>query len=321
MIFPFLRGFIAPHLAPFTYFLFAINLFVFVATMEAFDRADSRLDKILADSQFLSTQGSAFAVMIYREPAHFTPNLRKLASNAQHGDSDARSVLGNLALRNNEFMSKAEKYEFGGDEVALESWRKSFSALKETQDEHPSYQWGISQLRDGWHQWVSYQFSHSGVFHLFWNMIFLVLFGAFVETKLGASFVILTYLGGGVFGALLFSILSGVSSSPLVGASAAVSGLMGLVGVYWWKREKVSFFYWLLPIKGYFGFVALPSWIVIIVSLLPDLSGYLAASQEFGSVAYAAHLGGAAWGAAMAGFVAIGLMEKEVDDQEENSAA
>lgn len=314
MIFPFLRGLVAPHRAPITYFLFALNVLVFIGTLESFNRADKKLDAILQDKSFTSTQGAAFASMIKREPALFTPTILKLADSTVQGDLDSRSALGNLALRNPLFMDRAEDFIFKGDDIALEAWRKQFHDLRTVQEQHPSYRWGISTFHHQWQQWISYQFAHSGAMHLFWNMVFLLLFGSLVELELGSSFVILTYLGGGLLGAASFSALSGVSSSPLIGASAAVSALMALVAVYWWKREPLMYVYWLLPFRGYYGMTKLPSWIVVVVYLLPDLSGYLAALSEFGSVAYSAHLGGAAFGAVVALALHSGVMVVETDE-------
>lgn len=316
MIFPVLKGFISPHLIPVTFLLFALNLLVFIATMEANFEGDQKIESILNDHSFIETQGAAFAVMITREAetSAFSPILQKLADKALSGDTDSRRVLGNLALRNVTFMRDAENYDFGGDEVALQNWRSAFNELKSVQAAHPTYLWGLSRLKSDWIQYISYQFSHSGVVHLFWNMVFLVIFGGFIEMSLGGSFVILSYLGGGLLGAWTFSQLSGISSSPLVGASAAVSALIALVGVAWLKREKVRFFYWLLPLPGYYGFVLLPSWLVLLVMLVPDLSGYLAAARDFGSVAYSAHLGGAAWGFLMAIAFSFGLLRSENED-------
>jgi membrane associated rhomboid family serine protease len=210
-------------------------------------------------------------------------------------------------------MDRAESYDFGGDEVALGEWHAKLKEFTALQNDHPSYLWGISRVKSGWIQYVTYQFSHNGATHLFWNMLFLVIFGAFVETTLGSSFVILTYLGAGLLGAVVFSELSGIVSTPMVGASASVSGLMALVGFHGFKKEKLRFFYWLLPLEGYFGIVLLPSWLVLIVSMVPDLSGYLSSSKDFGSVAYAAHIGGAVCGGVIAILLKIGWMVVEVD--------
>lgn len=291
-----------------------LNILVFIGTLESFNRADKKLDAILQDKSFTSTQGSAFAMMIRREPALFTPTILRLAENSVQGDTESRSVLGSLALRNPFFMERAEDYEFKGDDVALEKWRTQFHDLRGVQEQHPSYRWGLSASHHKWVQWISYQFAHSGALHLFWNMVFLLLFGTLVELELGSSFVILAYLGGGLMGAASFSALSGVSSSPLIGASAAVSALMGLVAVYWWKREPLLYVYWLLPFRGYYGMTKLPSWIVVVLYLIPDVSGYLAAVSEFGSVAYSAHIGGAILGAVIAVALHAGVMEVEIDE-------
>jgi membrane associated rhomboid family serine protease len=314
VIFPILRGFLFPKLAPITYFLFAINLFVFVATYDSFEKTDGAMELLINDDAFLETQGSAFATMIKKEPAGYSEMLQKLANRTSLGDIDSRHLLGSFALRNVDFMSRAGSYDFGGDEIALRDWRLKFAGLIKMQEEHPSFQWGVSHLHAGWRQWFTYQFAHSGASHLFMNMIFLLLFGIFVETNLGGSFVVLTYLGGGLAGAASFSMLSGLSSSPLIGASAAISALMSLVGIWWIGKDGVRFFYFLLPKPGYYGFVLLPSWLVLVVSMLPDLSSYLSSSREFGSVAYSAHLGGALWGAVISGFLYMGWMVKEVDE-------
>lgn len=319
MIFPVLRGFLPPHLIPVTFLLFSLNFLVFIFTLEANYEGDQKIESILSDRSFVETQGVAFAVMISREPqaSEFSTTLHRLAAKALGGDSSARRILGNLALRNATFMRDAETYDFGGDEVALKKWRADFTELKSIQANHPTYLWGLSRLKSDWIQYISYQFSHSGFVHLFWNMVFLLIFGGFVETRLGGSFVILSYLGGGLLGAFAFSKLSGISSSPLVGASAAVSALIALVGITWLKRGKLRFFYWLLPAQGYYGFVWLPSWLVLLVMLVPDLSGYLAAARDVGSVAYSAHLGGAAWGALMALALSCGLLRSEYEGKKE----
>ena len=314
MIFPILRGFLFPKLAPLTYFLFAINCFVFVATYDDYQRTDGRMDAIADDDAFLETQGSAFAIMILKDSAPYSEMIRKLAKRVSQGDLDSRHLLGSLALRNVGFMTHAATYNFGGDEVALHDWRQKFGELLKIQEEHPSFSWGISHLHDGWRQWFTYQFAHGGAHHLFGNMLFLLIFGIFIEVELGSSFVVLTYLGGGLAGALAFSFLSGISASPLIGASGAVSALISLVAFRWIGKEGVRFFYALLPKRGYVGFVTLPSWLVLVVCLVPDLAGYFSSSREFGSTAYAAHIGGAIWGALTAGFLYMGWMVKEVED-------
>jgi membrane associated rhomboid family serine protease len=109
--------------------------------------------------------------------------------------------------------------------------------------------------------------------------------------------------------------MSGLSSSPLVGASAAVSGLMALVAMgSWLNKERLRYFFMLLPMRPYFGFAYLPAWLVLVVYSLPDVSGYLGSSNEFGSVAYSAHLGGAAFGAVIAFAFFRGWLVRDAED-------
>lgn len=310
MIFPYLAGFLSPFRAPVTYVLLAINLVVFAGTYKTFEASDAKLDQFLDDEEFLKTQGSAFAVMIEKEPAHFSPTLRSIAKGALKQDSNTLQALGGFALRNNRFMSRAQTFDFGGDDVAVARWRKRLVEFQKVQDLNPSFRWGLSKLHSGWTNWFSYQFSHAGFAHLFWNMVFLLLFGGFVEITLGGAYVALAYVAGGVVGAWSYAVLSGISYSPLVGASGAVSGLIGLVAVGWWRRERLPFLFVLIPMREYMGIKRLPSWLLAIAFLLPDLTHYLSSSQEVGSVAYSAHIGGAIFGAGLAVLVMAGWLPK-----------
>jgi membrane associated rhomboid family serine protease len=319
MIFPWLSGLLRPSKAPITYLFLFLNCLVYLGTYQNFDVADAQLDTYLEDDSFLETQGSAFAVMIAKEPKAFSGPLRALALRASKADSNARRTLGGFALRNSEFMNRAQTYSFGGDEVAVGRWRMRLLEFQKLQDTNPSYLWGLSEKHNSWMHFFTYQFAHAGFAHLFWNMLFMLIFGCFVESRLGGSFVALAYVGGGLAGALLFAKLSGISYSPLVGASGAVSGLIGLVAFGWWKRERVRYLYLLLPTPDYMGVAFLPSWILGIVFLLPDLSSYLSSTKELGSVAYTAHLGGAAFGALMAFAYSRGWLVNEIETPAKSS--
>lgn len=300
MIFPFLRGLVPFALVPVTYLLILLNVLIYTFTFSEFEVADKRMDEIIRDDSFLATQGSAFSIMITKEPFYYSETLRTIAKQVLEGEREARRILGALALRNSRFMDHAENYPFEGDEVALADWKEKFKELTDLQERHPSYSFGVSDRRQEPVQWLTYQFTHGGFAHLFWNMFFLVIFGSFVELYLGSLSFLAFYLFSGVFSGFWFSYLSGLSSSPLVGASGAISGLVGLVAFGWLGRGHLRFIYGLLPTRGYYGFAFLPSWVVLIVHVLPDLSGYLAAHRDIGSVAYSAHLGGIVCGAMLA---------------------
>ncbi len=316
MIFPYLRGILSPMLAPATYFLVLMNVLVFLVTSESFEKTQMQIDTLVEDETFVFTQGAAFSQMIQHDPKEFSSLLLTMAKRSQLGDRETTRALGTLALRNSVFMSEALDFEFTGDDVALNEWRHFFQKLLYLEKQHPSYLWGLTaQNRGHLRQWVSYQFVHSGGWHLFGNMLFLLWFGCFLEVLIGSSLVILTYLSAGIIGALFFSWFSGVGASPLVGASAAVSGLIGLVVILQW-REKVKFFY-ILPFyrSGFFGMTLLPAWFILFVVSIPDLAGILSAVPDFNSVAHWAHVGGTLWGGCIAACMHAGWIESDVDDE------
>ncbi len=73
----------------------------------------------------------------------------------------------------------------------------------------------------------TYMFLHGSILHLVFNMIFLFVFGDNVEDAMGHFRFILFYLACGVIGALVYSAVTEFTEVPLIGASGAVSGVIG----------------------------------------------------------------------------------------------
>ncbi|MBN2496841.1 MAG: rhomboid family intramembrane serine protease [Deltaproteobacteria bacterium] len=138
-------------------------------------------------------------------------------------------------------------------------------------------------------------FLHANVWHLAGNMLFLWIFGDNVEHRLGRIGYLLTYLGSGILATLAFCLLARGSMTPLVGASGAISGVMGVYFLLFPRNQVKLFVFlfffldvWLLPARWVLGFL------VVADNLLPLLLG----SQS--GVAYGAHLGGFAAGLGLA---------------------
>jgi len=74
---------------------------------------------------------------------------------------------------------------------------------------------------------VTYMFLHGSVLHLLFNMIFLFVFGDNVEDAMGHFRFIVFYLACGVIGAIVYSAVTEFTEVPLIGASGAVSGVIG----------------------------------------------------------------------------------------------
>ena len=146
------------------------------------------------------------------------------------------------------------------------------------------YKPGAPQLNDLFFS----MFLHGGLLHLAGNMLFLWIYGDNVEYRLGRLGYLITYLTTGLCATLFFSVLAGNSMTPLVGASGAISGVLGLYFLLF-PRNSIKVFIMLFPI--YFNVVLLPArWVlgffVLVDNLLPIIFG------AGGSVAYGAHIGG-----------------------------
>ena len=134
----------------------------------------------------------------------------------------------------------------------------------------------------------SAMFLHAGLGHLLGNMLFLWIYGDNVEHRLGHARYLAVYLLSGVAATLGFSLLAGSSMTPLIGASGAISGVLGLYFIFF-PRNKVKVFVFLFPIV--MRVFLLPSRLVLGVYLIWD--NILPLLVGAGSnVAYGAHLGG-----------------------------
>jgi membrane associated rhomboid family serine protease len=137
-------------------------------------------------------------------------------------------------------------------------------------------------------------FLHGGFMHLLGNMIFLWLVGCVLELGCGRVFYVFLYLLTGILSALLFGLIYADSQTPLVGASGAISGLMGAYTLLYGKR-KIRVFYSIVVF--YFNYTKVPA-----ILLLPIWIGQEIYQLFFGGasqVAYVAHIGGLASGAAL----------------------
>ncbi|WP_445355167.1 rhomboid family intramembrane serine protease [Microbulbifer sp. EKSA008] len=130
-----------------------------------------------------------------------------------------------------------------------------------------------------------HMFLHGSWDHLIGNMVFLLLFGLSVELALGGVWFIGLYLVGGLAAAGLHVLVESGSHVPMVGASGAVSAIMGMfVAVYGVRRLR--FFY---TIGFMFGEFSAPALLVLPLWLGKEIFGYLYGDA---SIAYWAHTGG-----------------------------
>jgi membrane associated rhomboid family serine protease len=142
---------------------------------------------------------------------------------------------------------------------------------------------------------ITSMFLHGGWMHLLGNMWFLWLFGNNVEDSMGRLRFIVFYLLCGV-GAAVAQVLSAPDSViPMVGASGAISGVMGGYIVLY-PRVRV---YTLVVLFVFVTSVALPAWVMLGYWMLLQLLGGIGGGAENGGVAFAAHIGGFIVGAVL----------------------
>jgi membrane associated rhomboid family serine protease len=142
-------------------------------------------------------------------------------------------------------------------------------------------------------------FLHGSWLHLAGNMLFLWIFGDNVEHRLGSVRYLLAYLAAGVAATVFFAVFVPDSQVPLVGASGAISGVLGFYFL-WFPRNRVKTFVFLFPfIMTTFLVPArlVLGFYLLIDNLLPFL---LNGGGSGGGVAHGAHIGGFVAGAAMA---------------------
>jgi membrane associated rhomboid family serine protease len=138
-------------------------------------------------------------------------------------------------------------------------------------------------------------FMHGGWLHLLGNMWFLWLFGNNVEDSMGRMRYVLFYLLCGLTAAATQTFLNPSSPIPMVGASGAISGVMGAY-VLLYPRVRVHL---LLVLVIFITTISLPAWAMLGYWFLLQLLGGAAAAGQEGGVAFWAHVGGFAAGAAL----------------------
>ena len=131
-------------------------------------------------------------------------------------------------------------------------------------------------------------FLHGSWMHLLGNMWFLWIFGNNIEDSMGRGRFVAFYLLSGLAAALGQVLANPAAAVPMVGASGAISGVMGAYLVLY-PRVKV---YALVPIFIFFTTIALPAWVMLgYWFLIQFVSGLFATRGEVG-VAFWAHIGG-----------------------------
>lgn len=135
-------------------------------------------------------------------------------------------------------------------------------------------------------QLITYQFLHGGIWHLFFNLFALWMFGIELENIWGSkrflSFYILSGIGAGLFQLFVAPLFS--TPAPTIGASGAIFGVLAAFGFTFPDRPIFMF-----PI-----FIPIPAKFFVII--YAGLAFLLGITGSAGNIAHIAHLGGAITG-------------------------
>ncbi|MDD3803503.1 MAG: rhomboid family intramembrane serine protease [bacterium] len=159
---------------------------------------------------------------------------------------------------------------------------------------HPFTKFGVSRNNISFVTLFTSMFIHSDVFHLIGNLWFLFLLGFNIEDIYGRINYLVFFILSGIFSSFLFVASASDPSISLIGASGAISGVMGafLVKLY---KTKIKFFYWFFPVKPLFGTFLIYAGFCLPLWFMQQI--FESASNLTSGIAFIAHIGGFLFGA------------------------
>lgn len=133
-------------------------------------------------------------------------------------------------------------------------------------------------------------FLHGSFAHIFGNMLFLWIYGDNVEHRLGSLPYLFWYLATGAAATLFHALFAGNSPVPLVGASGAISGVLGFYFL-WFPHNQVKMWVFLFPF--FMNVILLPArWVLGFYLLIDNLLPFIVTGGAGSGVAHGAHIGG-----------------------------
>lgn len=149
---------------------------------------------------------------------------------------------------------------------------------------------------------VTHLFLHGGWLHVIGNMLYLWIFGNNIEDVMGHARFVIFYLTCGVMAALSHALTDPASTVPMVGASGAISGVLGAYLLLFPRAQVLV----LIPLGLFTRMMYVPAGLVLgFWFVLQLVSGGMSLGRQGGGVAFFAHVGGF-----IAGMALIGLFKR-----------
>lgn len=288
-----------------TVLLILINMAVWWGPQRSENKAEERAALFYAKSALPAIELPAYLNWLDETGAKHAKEARRAYARKQYADlaeamNQATPFL--AKLRADEVITPADRrYD------AWKAARTEYDAMlpkpftaRWAQDHNPGAEWRPVT-------WLSSAFLHGSTGHLLGNMLFLFLFGCSVELALTAAFGRTTYLVFYLLGALGASAMATWAYAGQgglgLGASGAVSALMGMYAVLY-RMRRIRFFYQFLV---YFNYVTAPALLLLPAWIANELLQHWLGGR---GIAYMAHLGGLLTGAAL---MALALAVRRIE--------
>ncbi len=142
---------------------------------------------------------------------------------------------------------------------------------------------------------ISSQFLHGGFLHIISNMLFLWVFGRNIEASFGSISFLIFYLVSGTVAGLTQYLFMPMDSTPMLGASGAVAGVLGAyLTLFPTNKIKTLVFIFI-----YVTIIDIPAYILLFYWFITQLFSGIATislSQAPGGIAFLPHIGGFLFG-------------------------
>lgn len=289
MLIPFDRKIDWSHPPMVTLLLILINTLIFVGWQSGdHERLGEALDYYMESG--LARQESSTYKDYLTQLGEPLPEIYEIQEKADKPEAFL-TVWAQWALGDNDFMRTVRTQRLIPPNLPeYPEWRSKRDHFNELLSQVVFWHYGLKTAEFRPIELLTHMFLHGDFMHLFGNMFFLLAVGFLVERTLGSGAYLICYLLVGLGGAAFDFIFTPDRLVPGIGASGAVSGLMGMYAVLFWTR-RIRFFYFLFVI---FGFTTLPA-IVLLPLWIGEQLYYLLAYPD-SNVNYLAHLGGLSFG-------------------------
>ena len=150
---------------------------------------------------------------------------------------------------------------------------------------------------------VTSLFLHGGVLHVAGNMLYLYIFGAAVEERMGHARYFWFYMASGIAAGLATVWMAPRSPIPVIGASGAIAGVLGAYFIFYPRGKILT----VIPLFIFIEFVNVPAVLYLLLWFAAQVYGGVEAQAQSGmagGVAWWAHVGGFLFGVGVGPVVA-----------------